>query len=375
LSHKQKILIVTDVLAPWSIGGAEERYFEIAKGFPDSDFELTFATMKWDLGNDNPNILQISPKLGLYKSGKRSILNSILFSCSTLKLLFFRFDLVEANQIPIIHLYPLWLVAKLKKVPFTVTWHESWSIETWREYVSFLPVLPFALSNVASKLPDKIIAVSDLTMGALVKSGVSPSKIEIIRYDVSNLGFQDSDLGLTGSAFIFVGRLIEHKRVDVLLKAFQVFLEKFPAEILSIVGDGPQLVELKQLANELGILESVHFYGYVESKNDVLSLVKNSRIFVSASVREGYGIAVAEALALGLSAIVSDAPENASRLIDTHARLSLFIANNPTDLALKMTELFLANESNIETTLPQSQVSLSQGYSIIWKELITNAKI
>jgi len=373
LTRKRKVLVVTDVLAPWSIGGAEERYFEVAKGFPNSHFEIMFATMKWDSSNSNPNVLQISPKLGLYRGGKRSILNSILFACSTLKLLFFRFDVVEANQIPIIHLYPLWFVAKLKKVPFTVTWHESWSIETWRQYVRFLPVLPFALSTIATKLPDKIIAVSELTMSALVESGISPSKIELIRYETSHLGFQDSDPRLAGSTFIFVGRLIEHKRVDVLLRAFQIFLEEFPAEILSIVGDGPQLVELKQLADELGILDSVDFYGYIESKNEVLGLVKNSRIFVSASVREGYGIAVAEALALGLSAIVSDAQENASRLLDAHARLWLFIANNPTDLALKMTELFLAKESNAETTLRQKHVSLAEGYSIIWKELITIA--
>lgn len=60
---------------------------------------------------------------------------------------------------------------------------------------------------------------------------------------------------------LFVGRLVARKRVDDLLRAFKAVLMKVPNSYLDIVGDGPELVSLQELSQEIGVSNNVRFYG------------------------------------------------------------------------------------------------------------------
>jgi phosphatidylinositol alpha-1,6-mannosyltransferase len=104
----------------------------------------------------------------------------------------------------------------------------------------------------------------------------------------------------------FTGRLVPHKGVDALLRA----LVHLPPDVaLLVIGRGPRLSELKALARRLRVDDRVAFCPEVADE-DLPSYLRAADIFVFPSQNrlEGFGLAVAEAMASGLPVIISDMP-------------------------------------------------------------------
>lgn len=102
----------------------------------------------------------------------------------------------------------------------------------------------------------------------------------------------------------FVGRLVPLKGVDMLLEAAAP-LARVGKLQLDIIGDGPELSKLRQLAIELGIHHAVEFPGWVEH-SQLADRLRQSHVFGFPSVREFGGGVVLEAMALGLVPMVLD---------------------------------------------------------------------
>ncbi len=104
---------------------------------------------------------------------------------------------------------------------------------------------------------------------------------------------------------LFIGRLHPVKGLDILLQAWQQLEPRFPDWDLRIVGmdeDG-YLARLQQLADELG-LRRVHFPGPAFGSEKTKEF-QQARLFVLPTHSENFGVAVAEALAHGLPAVVT----------------------------------------------------------------------
>jgi glycosyltransferase involved in cell wall biosynthesis len=101
---------------------------------------------------------------------------------------------------------------------------------------------------------------------------------------------------------IFIGRLVPYKCADVVLKSVSKFLKEGIA-ILDILGDGPEMDNLKRIANDLGIEAHVNFRGNVEHK-EVQNYLAASDVMVFPSIREFGGGVVLEAMAMGVVPIV-----------------------------------------------------------------------
>jgi colanic acid/amylovoran biosynthesis glycosyltransferase len=101
------------------------------------------------------------------------------------------------------------------------------------------------------------------------------------------------------------GRLIEKKGVATSLRAFTEFAKVFPRARLIIAGEGPQLVELQQLARDLSIADKVEFRGFV-GQQEMRELFYASHIFLHPSQlgsdgnQEGVPNSMLEAMATGL---------------------------------------------------------------------------
>jgi glycosyltransferase involved in cell wall biosynthesis len=97
-------------------------------------------------------------------------------------------------------------------------------------------------------------------------------------------------------------RLEPVKGLEFLLRAFARIRQNNPDTLLEIAGDGSQRDALESQARNLGIADSVRFLGWV---SDVQSVMRRWHIFALASVEEGFGLAVLEAMALGLPVLAT----------------------------------------------------------------------
>jgi glycosyltransferase involved in cell wall biosynthesis len=110
-----------------------------------------------------------------------------------------------------------------------------------------------------------------------------------------------------------------------------------------IIGDGPERAALEQHAQDLGISHAVEFRHDICEQQELYSLVKAARIFVSLSAREGFGIAVLEAIACGVPVLTTSAPDNLARHLV--ARYSRGVICRPTVNAVAAAvEEMLTNE-------------------------------
>ena len=100
----------------------------------------------------------------------------------------------------------------------------------------------------------------------------------------------------------FVGRLVPLKGVDMLLEAAAPLARAGKLK-LDIIGDGPELPKLRQLATDLRISDRVEFPGWVNHAQ-LAERLSQSHVFGFPSVREFGGGVVLEAMALGLVPIV-----------------------------------------------------------------------
>jgi glycosyltransferase involved in cell wall biosynthesis len=90
-----------------------------------------------------------------------------------------------------------------------------------------------------------------------------------------------------------------NKGLDILLRAFEILSASRPQLTLDLVGDGELTPQLRELASGLGLDDRVRFLGPLDSRG-VGDVLRESHVFVLASLFETQCIAVMEALCSGL---------------------------------------------------------------------------
>ena len=117
---------------------------------------------------------------------------------------------------------------------------------------------------------------------------------------------------------LFVGRLEEVKQLDKIIRYFYKFIEENNyAENLIICGEGIKNNELRKLVSDLNIKERVIFTGKC-SYEEVIRLMKSSKILLLASLYEGFPMVIAEALCCGLPVISTDVGSISDIVVDNY---------------------------------------------------------
>lgn len=130
--------------------------------------------------------------------------------------------------------------------------------------------------------------------------------------------------------FIFVGRFVKLKGLDVLLSAFV----NVPNTELVMVGDGPEKNRLQKIAKNLGISSRITWLGQLSAAK-VQEQLSVADVLVLPSRKDGWGAVVNESLMLGTPVICSDAC-GAIELIRFPWLGSIFKVNNVDSLASAM---------------------------------------
>jgi glycosyltransferase involved in cell wall biosynthesis len=102
---------------------------------------------------------------------------------------------------------------------------------------------------------------------------------------------------------IFVGRLAPIKQPEQFVEVVARLAPDFSSLRAVVVGDGPELAALRRQAARLGVEGHIDFAG---QREEVVSLLTASKVFVLTSRSEGLSIALVEAMGAGAPAVVAD---------------------------------------------------------------------
>jgi glycosyltransferase involved in cell wall biosynthesis len=161
-------------------------------------------------------------------------------------------------------------------------------------------------------LADRVVAVADAVRDALITiDHVTPERIAVIGNGVDSARFRPADgglarraLGLAPEAVVVgtVGRLVPEKGQCHLLEAVALGRRRgLPLELV-VAGEGPERAALTALAERLGIAGQVHLLGFQRNLQDLYPAFD---LFALPSLEEASPIALLEAMACGLPAVVT----------------------------------------------------------------------
>jgi glycosyltransferase involved in cell wall biosynthesis len=323
--RRRAVALVIDAVAPYHHGGREARYHELTRRLSDRA-SIDVYTMRWWQGpakrvDGDVTYHAISKLRPMYANGRRALPQAMFFALGCFRLLGRDFDVLDADHIPYCQIPVLRLIATVRRKRFVVTWHEVWGPEYWREYLGRLGRVAWSIEWLAMRLPDHIIAASPETADRLRSILGTSASITVAPNGVDLQAIRNASPDTSVKDIVVVGRLISHKRVEMLLDALALLHADGVPATCRVIGDGPARQELHDRARALGVIDSVDFRHEVREQKDLYSLIKAARIAAFPSDREGFGAAVLEALACGLPVVTTSAPDNlAQHLVARSAR-------------------------------------------------------
>jgi glycosyltransferase involved in cell wall biosynthesis len=185
---------------------------------------------------------------------------------------------------------------------------------------------PFLQNRVAYRILRRAYAYADrivtLTEGArrdLAKNFAVPEQLMAVMLTnavvppaaVRRIAQWDGEAGRENDLIVCIGRLSPEKNQRTLIRAVSLLPTAQPWR-LAMVGDGPERPALQTLARDLGIADRIVFTGEV---SDPFGFMTRARLAVCASVYEGLGNAIIEALACGTPVVSTDCPYGPSEIL------------------------------------------------------------
>jgi len=160
----------------------------------------------------------------------------------------------------------------------------------------------------------------------------NPVPIEEIRkkskHPIEHSLFFNSDI----PTILAVGRFVEQKNFEMLIKAFSMVSKRKNAQLL-ILGEGPLRAELENLIFQLGLSNTVHLPGFVDNP---YAYMGRSSLFVLSSKWEGFPNVLVEAIACGLPVISTNCSGGSREILENGKWGKLVPVNDKDALAEAM---------------------------------------
>jgi glycosyltransferase involved in cell wall biosynthesis len=154
------------------------------------------------------------------------------------------------------------------------------------------------------------------------------------------------------SDVVAVGRLVEIKRLDILLEAIALVVRRQPRLTATLVGDGPLRSGLEQMARALHLEHCVRFAGF---QPDVSPWLAQAKLYVLSSDSEGVPLALMEAMMSGLPVVATDVGDIRD-LVENGVCGFLVPRRTPAELAQRIVHL-LADESRLAGFGQQARIA------------------
>lgn len=323
----RNICVVYDCLFPLTLGGAERWYRSLVDHLVAAGANVTYLTRRqWS--TDGPEwsgvkVIDVSGASELYdSSGVRRTAPAVAFGFGTFGWMLRHrreFDAVVVASFPFFSLLGLRCALWGSPTPIFVDYFEVWSSNYWKAYAGWF-------TGTVGNAIQKLCIVT--TRFAQV---FTPQSAQQLR----SLGFRGNLTILSGllssspgtvdlpsstppdpPSVLFVGRHVRHKGVRLLPQILHATRSSLPGLQMTIVSDGPERLGVENDMEQLGVRDAVTFAGSV-SDEKLRTLFANASCTVVPSIREGYGLVVAESVAAGTPVVVANNPENlATNLVE-----------------------------------------------------------
>ena len=272
-----KILFLSHVFWP-QIGGIEVNSEILCDEFSNLGYDVVLLT-------------------SLKSSDEKDFSFSVVRSPSIFKLikLIIDCDIIFENN-PCLRLsWPLFFLKKKSVIAIRTVIERASGNRSWQDILKLWRL----------KKSTKVIAVSDYIRRVTFNDSIvigNPYRKEIFK----NL----PDIKRT-NAFVFIGRLVSDKGVDLALRAFRLYLDLnsnalIEKPIFTIIGDGPERKNLEDLSNLLQLDPYVWFLGSKTEQDLAQELNKHISLIVPSLWQEPFGNVALEGMACGCIPIVSD---------------------------------------------------------------------
>src|SRR3989344_5877676 len=188
-----------------------------------------------------------------------------------------------------------YLAKKFFGIKYTVTCHGSDILVNMDK-----PFYRF-FNNLALKNAERIFVVSKDLGAHLIEHGFHPENIEHRQNEIEKGIFRKIKGVKKKNQILFAGGIQKSKGVDLLIEAFESAGKGYKLLIVGPVTEKGFFEELKRIIEQKGLKGRVVFTGE-KTPQELARIMNESRLFVMPSRTEGYGVALAEALACGLKA-------------------------------------------------------------------------
>ncbi|MCB0101048.1 MAG: glycosyltransferase [Anaerolineales bacterium] len=304
-----RIGLFTDTYAP-QVNGVSVSLQMISKGLEERGHQVTIFAPKFPgYKDDKRNVMRL-PSLK-YLNNPPIYVAVLGTPRSTWKLTREHFDVLHAHSPASMGLLA-YLTASTKRLPLIYTYHTS--ITDYTHYIKFIGGTGLIkraaawFSKASTDLGDQIIVPSPkfyrLLLQQKVKQPITiiPNGIDLSMFEtVKNPGVLRKQLGIAEDAPIMltVGRMDPEKRLDFIVDAFNLLIDRVPNAHLVFAGDGGARKGVEEKANASKGKDHIHFLGMV-NRADLPDIFHDADVFLSASTTEVHPISVIEAIASGL---------------------------------------------------------------------------
>jgi glycosyltransferase involved in cell wall biosynthesis len=312
-----RVCLVFDCLYPHTVGGAERWYRNLAESLAAQGAQVSYLTLlQWDpdVGANVPNVevAAVAPRMKLYVDGRRSVGAQVRFSLGVFRHLVLHGGRYDVVQTPALHAS---LLAVLAARPFrhfkvVVDWFEVWTREYWLEYLGGLAGrLGWLAQRITGRSRHEALCFSRLHARRLEQLG-HRGRITLVE-GLSVMPDEDPVPVPAEPLVVFAGRHIPEKQAPAVVQAVARARERIPELRAEIFGDGPDRGEVLRLIETLGLDGAVTAPGFAAA-GEVQGTLRRALCHLFPSRREGYGLVVVEAAALGTPTVVVESPDNAA---------------------------------------------------------------
>lgn len=314
-----RICLVYDCLFPWTVGGAERWYRNLAERLAADGHDVTYLTLRqWPRGEPavlpGVRVRAAGPRMALYKgAGQRRILPPLVFGAGVLAHLLRHgrsYDVVHTASFPYFSLLAVGLVRRWAGFAVVVDWHELWTRAYWREYLGGMGGrIGRAVQALCLRVPQRAFCFARLTAARLREEGVR-GDVTVLEGEYAG-SLEAAEPQPADDVVVFAARHIPEKQPVALVEAMVELRERAPGVRALILGDGPERPRVLEAIRAHGVADLVEAPGFVASEA-VEAALTSALCMVLPSRREGYGLVVVEAAARGVPSVVVAHPDNAA---------------------------------------------------------------